>query len=145
MVDFKIIMADANDHARLSSFLNFQTHIHRHLDWRSPLDWLGLQPFLLAVENGNVRALLACPPDPEDIYWIRIFASSNIVPPRTAWTALISEIIEMLPDKAHCRLVSLALQSWFVNSYLLKKSLSSNGMAGSRAPSRPCHLFLLER
>ncbi len=113
MVDFNIVPAQISDRNRLSSFLNFQTHIHRHLDWRSPLDWLGQQPFLLAEEKGNIRAVLACPPDPAEIYWVRVFASSNLILPRPVWMTLLAEIIESLKNEENCRLVSLALQSWF--------------------------------
>jgi hypothetical protein len=33
--------ADLNDHQQLSNLIFFETRLHRHLDWRSPLELLG--------------------------------------------------------------------------------------------------------
>lgn len=65
------------DRHKLANLVHFGTHIHRHLDWRQPLDWIGRYPYLLAEQDHQVVAALACPPDPPNIAWIRLFASSQ--------------------------------------------------------------------
>jgi len=57
--------------------------------------------------------VLACPPDPPKIAWIRIFASSNQVSPKSVWDLLLGNSIPLLDLKADYRLVALALQDWF--------------------------------
>jgi ribosomal protein S18 acetylase RimI-like enzyme len=113
MVNLQVRPAHIGDQSRLSSFLNFQSHIHRHLDWRSPLDWLGYQPFLVAETEHNLEAVMACPPDPPRIAWIRIFAASSLVSTKFVWDLLLNNTISLLEPKADYRLVALALQDWF--------------------------------
>jgi hypothetical protein len=47
--------ADSTDHQQLSNLIFFEARLHRHLDWRSPLDWLG-EPF-----SGRWRRTTASP------------------------------------------------------------------------------------
>jgi ribosomal protein S18 acetylase RimI-like enzyme len=57
--------------------------------------------------------VLACPPDPLKIAWIRIFASSSLVSPKSVWDLLLGHSIPLLDPIADYRLVALALQDWF--------------------------------
>jgi ribosomal protein S18 acetylase RimI-like enzyme len=114
MVDLDIRPAQLSDYTKLSAFLNYHSHIHRHLDWKSPLDWLGYQPFLLAENGGEIEAVFASPPDPPQVAWIRIFAASNRVSSQRAWELLSQQAISLLQkedQKPH--LVALALHDWF--------------------------------
>jgi ribosomal protein S18 acetylase RimI-like enzyme len=113
MFNLRVRPAEIGDQARLAAFLNFQTHIHRHLDWRSSLDWLGQQPFLIAETNHNLEAILACPPDPPRIAWVRIFAASNLVSLKSVWDLLLNHVVPLLNPDDNYRLVALALQDWF--------------------------------
>jgi ribosomal protein S18 acetylase RimI-like enzyme len=115
MGDLNIRLAQPEDFLTLSSFLSFQSRIHRHLDWKSPLDWLGTQPFLIAERNGRLEALMACPPDPPHVAWVRLFACTHDFSITQAWNALIARGREMLSQNPHCQLVALGLQQWFEN------------------------------
>lgn len=76
------------DQARLANMLYFEHRVHRHLDWRPPLDWLGVPEFWVTEQNNLVTAALACPPDPPGIYWIRLFMAAGYVPLDEAWSSL---------------------------------------------------------
>ena len=49
--------AKKNDFSELANFLSFEYFVHRHLDWRSSLDWLGHQPFLIAENEREIVAI----------------------------------------------------------------------------------------
>lgn len=61
---------------------------HRHLDWVQPRDLLGQQPFYLATERGLPVGCLACPPEPEGVSWVRLFAAASPYEPHEVWTRL---------------------------------------------------------
>lgn len=102
------------DYARLLSFMNGQNYLHRHLDWRDTLDWIGAEPFLIAEENHKIQSVLACPPDPADVAWVRLFGVSQHNSPDRAWRALFYQALDTLtcltPRPA---VVSLSLRDWF--------------------------------
>ena len=70
-----IRQATRADYLQINNFLHTETYIHRHLDWRAPIEWLGSQPFLVGEENGELAAILACPTDPDQIAWIRLYSA----------------------------------------------------------------------
>ena len=43
-----------SDRHHISSLIYFEPYIHRHLDWRMPLDWLGSYYYWVAERNGRV-------------------------------------------------------------------------------------------
>ncbi len=68
----------------------------------------------MAETDHNLEAVLACPPDPPKIAWIRIFAASNLISPKSVWDLLLGSSIPILNVmNADYRLVALALQDWF--------------------------------
>jgi ribosomal protein S18 acetylase RimI-like enzyme len=106
--------ATDKDRSQLANLLHFETHVHRHLDWRRPLDWLGQQPYYVAMSAGRVAAALACPPDPPKISWLRLFAVATRMEPETAWEALWPEAREALDGLAE-EVVAIPLNGWFQN------------------------------
>ncbi len=68
--------AEFEDRHSLANLIHFGSYVHRHLDWRPPLDWLGQTPFLIARSEGEIVGALASPPDPPNVAWIRLFAAS---------------------------------------------------------------------
>ncbi|MGZ9235498.1 MAG: hypothetical protein ACXW4E_08235, partial [Anaerolineales bacterium] len=61
MINTFVRPADPSDHQQLSNQIFFESRLHRHLDWRSPLEWLGA-PFYWALdEGGQITAAMACP------------------------------------------------------------------------------------
>jgi ribosomal-protein-alanine N-acetyltransferase len=108
--------ASPADHHQLASLIHFETYVHRHLDWRGPLDWLGSRPYLLLERSGRLAAALACPPDPPEIAWVRLFAIASFVDEQDAWQRLWPAAVEQLlgqPEVAS--LAAIPLQGWFNN------------------------------
>lgn len=112
-VDLTIRQAGLGDSAKLSSFLSFHPQVHRHLDWRSALDWLGSQPFLLAEYEDELLAAFACPPDPPDVAWIRLFSSATGLSQIRIWSLFVERALMDLSGSPSVCLAALALQSWF--------------------------------
>ena len=106
--------AEIRDRSLLTRFLNNPAYSHRHLDWRDPLDWLGSQPFWILEKNYEVEGILACPPDPIEVAWVRVFAVASRASPSWTWNILferaMNDLVERNPSPA---IVSLALQDWF--------------------------------
>jgi ribosomal-protein-alanine N-acetyltransferase len=101
------------DRSRLANLLHFETFVHRHLDWRQPLDWLGKDPYLVMESAGRVSAALACPPDPDQIAWIRLFAVMTRVDLGEAWSVLWPTAERQLRGMRVERVAAIALQDWF--------------------------------
>lgn len=85
---FAIRQALPADQAHIANLMYFGSKIHRHLDWRTPLDWLGSPEYWVLEQDETLSAALACPPDPENIAWLRLFAASSSAPTTYAWQAL---------------------------------------------------------
>ena len=104
---------EEGDKQRLANLIHFETRVHRHLDWRTPLDWIGYQPFFLIERGTQIQAALACPPDPPSIAWIHLFAVASESDPLRAWNSLWPAALDVL-YQAGCRtIVAISLQDWF--------------------------------
>ena len=102
------------DQQRIANLIHFEGHTHRNLDWRSPLDWLGFQPFFIAEQEGQVVGALACPPDPADIAWVRFFSSANYLPMEQVWQLLFDAVLQQVAEThSFSRLASLPLNRWY--------------------------------
>jgi [ribosomal protein S18]-alanine N-acetyltransferase len=113
--------ADLNDHQQLSNLIFFETRLHRHLDWRSPLEWLGA-PFYWALEEGrHITAALACPTEVEGIAWVRLFVYTGRWSPEDAWILLWNSAKEEIARAGGARVAAIAMQPWF------QKVLAENG------------------
>lgn len=106
---------------KLANLVHFEAFIHRHLDYRHPLDWISQQPFCVLERHGEIIAALACPPDPPKIAWIRLFAVSSHIPTKLAWQELWSFARGQLENNGNVTwAAALPMHSWF--SSLLEKS-----------------------
>jgi ribosomal protein S18 acetylase RimI-like enzyme len=76
------------DRQQLKRLLQLSSHVHQHLDWFEPEDWIGSQPFLGLEGSHWLSGVLACPPDPEKVAWIRLFAVAGDMPPHVVWNKL---------------------------------------------------------
>ena len=115
VTDIPIIIRPAADKDRkqLASLIHFETFVHRHLDWRAPLDWVGFSPCLVAEQNGNLVATLISPPDPPDIAWIRLFAVSTNFDANEAWELLWAEAKARMVGDREITTAAIPLQYWF--------------------------------
>jgi len=105
--------ADLNDHQQLSNLIFFETRLHRHLDWRSPLEWLGA-PYYWALEEGRqITAALACPPEEDGIAWVRLFVYTGHWSPENAWDLLWGTAKEEIMRAGGATVAAIAMQPWF--------------------------------
>jgi [ribosomal protein S18]-alanine N-acetyltransferase len=106
--------ATQEDERVLSHLVHFESYIHRHLDYRPPLDWMGSNPFLVMERNGKVEAALICPPDPPKVAWIRLFAASQQLKPQKAWELMWEQgRMELTQIPRVTWAVAIPLQNWF--------------------------------
>ena len=123
MVGSRLIKEAENaDMPAIAEFLKRNLIIHRHLDWRPAIEWIGHSPFLMLEKDQRLQALLVCPPDPQGIYWIRILASLFTVPVEECYHALFPVALEIIrtADK-NSTITSIAYQDW------MKSLLTRNG------------------
>jgi len=105
--------ADSKDHQQLSNLIFFETRLHRHLDWHSPLDWLG-GPFFWALdEGGRITAAMACPAEAPRIAWIRLFVHGSHWSAENAWTLLWHTAKRDIALSGGASVAAIAMQSWF--------------------------------
>lgn len=106
--------ATQDDRRNLANLIHFETQVHRHLDWRGPLDWLGFAPYLVLEQRGKIIAALACPPDPDKVAWIRLFAVNQGFAVKQAWEMLWPDVLIILRETQDIeRVAALPLQPWF--------------------------------
>ena len=102
------------DLQQLANLIHFEAHIHRHLDWRPPLDWVGHRPYLVVERDHDLLAALACPPDPPNVAWIRLFAVSTELSVQRAWKELWPVAQSQLRKfVGHLDVAAIPLQNWF--------------------------------
>ncbi|HVP20450.1 MAG TPA: GNAT family N-acetyltransferase [Anaerolineaceae bacterium] len=107
--------ARLTDYAALANLLETGSNVHRHLDWRPALEWLGHDPFWVIEENTKILAALACPPDPPGVAWIRLFAVLPGVELRQAWQSLFEHILEYFRGWLEIKIAVIAIYPWFAN------------------------------
>lgn len=120
MASISVRSARKEDHVQLDNLIHFEPFVHRHLDWKQPLKWIGCSPFIVAERDGRIIAALACPPDPPGVAWVRIFACSSSVTPEGLWFTLWNKAWEILSKNADIQVATLALSSWYAD--ILKSS-----------------------
>ncbi len=112
-VDFQVRPAVPMDQRQIASLIHFESYVHRHLDWRNPLDWIGVPPYLVAEQHGRLVAALACPPDPPQVAWIRLFVNADSLPLKKAWDTLWEVAQSDLSRNGQSRVAVIALKDWF--------------------------------
>ena len=111
-LNLKVRPATLQDHQSISNLILLQNHAHRHLDWRHPLDWLGSPYFWLLEGEGRTLAVLACPPDPPGVAWMRLFAFSGQVSALDAWSLLWNVAREEIAHLGGAQVAVIAMQTW---------------------------------
>jgi ribosomal-protein-alanine N-acetyltransferase len=100
------------DREQISNLMFFETHVHRHLDWRAPLDWLGRSPYWVLEDGARIAAALACPIDPDSIAWIRLFAFASQMSGRAVWRRLWEAARQDLAEAGGATAAAIAAQDW---------------------------------
>jgi len=105
--------ANITDHQKLSNLIFFESRLHRHLDWRSPLEWLGA-PFYWALDEGRqIAAALACPTEAAGIAWVRLFVYAGGWTAEHAWNVLWETAQAEIAQAGGARVAVIAMQPWF--------------------------------
>jgi len=112
-LDVQVRPALLKDHQQIANLIYYEPYIHRHLDWRAPLDWLGKPEFWVAEYGRLVTASLACPIDPLNIAWIRLFASSGDLTLTDSWSSLWGIARESLEVQKEITVAAITTQDWF--------------------------------
>ena len=113
MINSLVRPADLNDHQQLSNLIFFETRLHRHLDWRSPLEWLGA-PFYWALEEGRqITAALACPTEVEGSPGCGCLFTQGTGLPENAWDLLWGTAREEIMQAGGATVAAIAMQTWF--------------------------------
>lgn len=119
--------AAVQDHRQISALLFQEANTHRHLDWRTALEWLGSPNYWILENQGQISAALACPEDPEGIAWIRLFSYHPHLSMRDAWSALWGTArAELTHTAPHVTVAAIVLKQWFQN-LLLSEGFTSRG------------------
>jgi ribosomal-protein-alanine N-acetyltransferase len=110
-----------NDRGAIQEFMDHASAIHRHLDWRSPFDWLGNRNFLLSLHNNDITGMLICTAEPDEIFWVRVFGSLLFSQVETQWKILFQHLKRQQPVSPHTlTIASIAYFEW------MKKLLEAN-------------------
>lgn len=121
MINTLVRPAEPADHQQLSNLIFFESRLHRHLDWRSPLEWLGA-PFYWALEDGGqITAAMACPIEAVGIAWVRLFVYTGRWSAESAWQLLWSVARQEVAQAGGAKVAAIAIQPWF------QDVLSANG------------------
>ena len=115
MVHFLVRPADLNDHPQLSNLIFFETRIHRHLDWRTPLEWLGAPFYWALEERGQITAALACPVEAMGIAWVRLFVYAGRWTAENSWNMLWNTAQQEIIRAGGAKVAAIAMQPWFQN------------------------------
>lgn len=113
MISTQVRPAHLGDHQRLSNLIFFETRSHRHLDWRSPLEWLGDRFFWTVDEGSQLTAALACPEETTGIAWVRLFVHSGFWSADNAWAALWNAARQDMARAGGTKVAAIVQQSWF--------------------------------
>ena len=118
--NYQVRPALAKDKQEIANLMFFEKHVHRHLDWKHPTDWLG-SPFYWVLErNARIMAVLACPQDQREIAWIRLFTHVENFAVEEAWGILWENAKIDLEEYGNIQISAITLQNWM--QALLKQS-----------------------
>jgi ribosomal protein S18 acetylase RimI-like enzyme len=121
----KIRPATTRDANKLANLIHFEIYVHRHLDWRQPLDWIGQNPFLILEINGEITAALVCPPDPPTVSWIRLLTIASFQDVSSSWELLWTEALNHLKVKGDVKwAAAMPLHGW-MQSLLIKSGFQN--------------------
>ena len=113
-VRLRVRRAVLEDHLQIANLGIYESNTHRHLDWRSALDWLGVPNYWVLDEDGRITAALACPEEPTQIAWIRFFGYAPHLSAPEAWSALWTFARnEIFPANQNTQIAAIIVKLWF--------------------------------
>lgn len=126
--DLQVRQAVLTDQRQIANLIHFSPHVHRHLDWRNPLDWIGSLPFYVLENQGQIVAALGCPPDPPTVAWVRLFVDSGRIPVQESWQTLWEKARVFLAINGQYTAAAIVLQDWLhdlllINGFACRQSI----------------------
>lgn len=116
-LNLQVRRAVAQDHRQISNLIYQESNTHRHLDWRPALEWIGVDNFWVLEENGFILATLACPEDPRDVAWIRLFSHHSHLSGPDAWSALWNIAhTQIFSTNPQARVAAIVMKQWFYST-----------------------------
>ncbi len=122
-VSLQVRSAVPQDQHQIANLMFFESHVHRHLDWRAPLDWLGSPLYWVIEENDRILAVLACPQDPDDVAWVRLFAHARQLSLDDAWGALWKAAQRDIAQQGGATVSLIAMHQW-LSDLLVKNNFT---------------------
>jgi ribosomal protein S18 acetylase RimI-like enzyme len=101
------------DRFKIDKLIDSAKYFHHHLDWRTPSEWLGKNPFFVKENLFGIYSALACSPEPEGIGWIRLFTTSRISNLIDDWQSLFSKTLEYFQEHPVQMLPAMSIHAWF--------------------------------
>jgi ribosomal protein S18 acetylase RimI-like enzyme len=113
-VNLQIRRAVEQDRDQISNLIFFESNSHRHLDWYSPLEWIGSPNYWVREESGRITAAFACPEDPPHVAWIRFFGFHQSLSAYEAWPSLWEMACgEMTRAGISTKVATIVVKQWF--------------------------------
>ena len=112
-VNLRVRSAVVGDRQQIGTLMFFEPYVYRHLDWRSPLEWLGVPDYWVIEKNGKVQAVLACPQEPPHVAWIRLFVYSGALNLTKAWSLLWEQARDYFSQFGDVKVAAICSQEWF--------------------------------
>lgn len=101
------------DRQNIANLIKSEIYVHRHLDWQTPLDWIGAKPYLIVESNSNIVAAFASSPDPPKVAWIRLFVVSSRANRQEVWRLSWKTAFAILLEDGITTTSALPLDKWF--------------------------------
>jgi [ribosomal protein S18]-alanine N-acetyltransferase len=114
-VSLQVRPAVQQDQHQIANLMFFESHVHRHLDWHAPLEWLGSPYYWVVEDNGRVVAALACPQSPQGMAWVRLFTHARQLPLDDAWTVLWKIVQRDIGQQGGATVALIAMQGWLID------------------------------
>jgi hypothetical protein len=101
------------DQENIEYFLSHAAAIHRHLDWRTPFEWLGNKDFLIEQNKQAITGMLICTAEPDEVHWVRVFGSIDFQSLDQCWQHLFNAFLDQAASSAEPLVVAtIAYFEW---------------------------------
>jgi ribosomal protein S18 acetylase RimI-like enzyme len=114
-LDLRARPAVLTDTRRISLLIQTSNQVHRHLEWRNPLERIGNPPFFVLEINGQIESTIACPPEPPTVAWLRLFVNSGKIPIEKSWEILWEKAVLGLQEEGKIVAASIVLHDWLTD------------------------------
>ena len=109
----RVRRAVAEDQQQIANLMFYESNMHRHLDWRTPLDWLGSSNYWVLDEGNRISGALACPEDPSRVAWIRLFGYLTHLSAAEAWLPLWDMVRTTAVEQQNMQIAAIVVKHWF--------------------------------